>query len=178
MRSDTLFGKRENNGQGLPNSPIATNPATTQKASAASTTSPTQFAASASSQPITVASVPAASDASRLSVGRNTKIKGEIVDCDLLVVEGTVEATLASRVIQIAKDGFVKGSAKVFDAEVHGKFDGDLVAQNKVVIYATGCITGEIRCAELVVEEGGKVKGTVQVGAECVAEKNEAKKLI
>src|SRR5262245_3450558 len=39
----------------------------------------------------------------RLIVGPNIKLKGvEIDDCDTLVVEGRVEATMVSRVIQVA----------------------------------------------------------------------------
>src|SRR5881398_2917492 len=41
---------------------------------------------------------------SKLTVGPNIKLKGvEITDCDTLVVEGSVEATMDSRVIQISE---------------------------------------------------------------------------
>ena len=43
---------------------------------------------------------------SKLTVGPNIKLKGvEITDCDTLVVEGMVEATMDSRVIQISQIG-------------------------------------------------------------------------
>jgi len=43
------------------------------------------------------------SGGSKLIVGPNIKLKGvEIDDCDTLVVEGRVEATMVSRAIQIA----------------------------------------------------------------------------
>ena len=49
---------------------------------------------------------------SKLIVGPNIKLKGvEISDCDTLVVEGRVEATMNSRVIQIAEMGAFTGSA-------------------------------------------------------------------
>src|SRR5262245_38901383 len=42
----------------------------------------------------------------KLTVGPNIKLKGvEITDCDTLVVEGLVEATMDSRVMQIAETG-------------------------------------------------------------------------
>lgn len=45
----------------------------------------------------------AATGGSRLIVGPDVKLKGaEILDCDTLVVEGRVEATMDSRVIRIA----------------------------------------------------------------------------
>ena len=51
---------------------------------------------------------------SKLFVGINIKLKGvEISDCDTLVVEGSVEATMDSRVIQISERGSFKGSADI-----------------------------------------------------------------
>ena len=46
----------------------------------------------------------------RLIVGPDVKLKGaEILDCDTLVVEGRVEATMDSRVIRIAEHGSFAG---------------------------------------------------------------------
>ncbi len=102
--------------------------------------------------------------ASRLTVGPNIKLKGvEITDCDTLVVEGMVEATMDSRVIQIAEQGEFKGSAEIDIAEIRGVFDGNLTAREKLVIYATGRVTGKIRYGKLVVEEGGQLSGEIHV---------------
>ena len=109
--------------------------------------------------------------ASRLTVGPNIKLKGvEITDCDTLVVEGMVEATMDSRVIQIAEQGAFKGSAEIDIAEIRGVFDGNLTAREKLVIFATGRVTGKIRYGKLVVEEGGQLSGEIHVsGAHAVS---------
>ena len=58
---------------------------------------------SASAVSSAVANASAPSVGSKLTVGPKIKLKGvEITDCDTLVVEGTVEATMNSRVIQIS----------------------------------------------------------------------------
>jgi len=104
---------------------------------------------------------------SKLTVGPNIKLKGvEITDCDTLVVEGTVEATMNSRVIQIAEQGAFKGSAEIDIAEIRGEFDGNLVVRQKLVIYATGKVTGTIRYGKLVVEEGGQLSGEIVFGTQ------------
>lgn len=109
---------------------------------------------------------PAQEGGSRLIVGPNIKLKGvEITDCDTLVVEGTVEATMDSRVIQIAATGAFKGSADIDIAEIHGQFDGNLTVRQKLVIYAQGKVTGTIRYGKVVIEEGGQLSGDVQFGA-------------
>ena len=102
---------------------------------------------------------------SKLIVGPNIKLKGvEITDCDTLVVEGRVEATMDSRVIQIAEIGAFKGSAEIDIAEIRGEFDGELTVREKLVIYSTGKVSGKIRYGRVVIEEGGQLTGDVQVG--------------
>jgi len=109
---------------------------------------------------------------SKLTVGPNIKLKGvEITDCDTLVVEGTVEATMNSRVIQIAEQGAFKGSAEIDIAEIRGEFDGNLIVRQKLVIYSTGKVTGTIRYGKLVVEEGGQISGEIMFGTQGLASK-------
>ena len=97
----------------------------------------------------------------KLIVGPNIKLKGvEITDCDTLVVEGTVEATMDSRVMQIAEQGAFRGAAEIDIAEIRGEFNGTLTVREKLVIFATG----KIRYGKLVVEEGGQLSGDIEVG--------------
>ena len=112
-----------------------------------------------------VASVPK-EGGSKLTVGPNIKLKGvEITDCDTLVVEGLVEATMDSRVMQIAEQGAFKGSAEIDIAEIRGLFDGNLTVREKLVIHSTGKVTGKIRYGKIVVEEGGQLSGEISFGA-------------
>lgn len=105
------------------------------------------------------------SSGSKLTVGPNIKLKGvEITDCDTLVVEGTVEATMDSRVIQIAQQGAFRGSADIDIAEIHGEFNGTLNVREKLVIFSTGKVTGKICYGKLVVEEGGQLSGEIEMG--------------
>ncbi len=102
---------------------------------------------------------------SKLTVGPNIKLKGvEITDCDTLVVEGTVEATMDSRVIHIAEQGAFRGSAEIDIAEIHGEFNGTLTVRQKLVIYSTGKVNGKIRYGKVVIEEGGQLAGEIEAG--------------
>ena len=130
---------------------------------AAAVTPPQQPAPSA--QPAPVAATPAREGESKLTVGPNIKLKGvEITDCDTLVVEGSVEATMDSRVIQISERGAFKGSAEIDIAEIRGQFDGNLTARQKLVIYSTGKVTGKVRYGKVVIEEGGQLSGEIESG--------------
>lgn len=117
------------------------------------------------STPAASQQAPAESGGSKLTVGPNIKLKGvEITDCDTLVVEGTVEATMDSRVIQIAEQGAFRGSADIDIAEIRGEFNGTLNVREKLMIFSTGKVTGKIRYGKLVVEEGGQLSGEIEMG--------------
>ena len=119
----------------------------------------------ATAAPAVVGSTPRAADpaGSMLSVGINIRLKGmEISDCDLLVIEGHVEATVHSHGMQIAKPGTLEGTAVIDVAEVHGEFSGELTARTRLVVHGTGRVTGIIRYGQLIVEEGGEISGDVK----------------
>ena len=132
---------------------------------------PNAAAAAGAQQPAPAAAAPAATTTavkegeSKLTVGPNIKLKGvEITDCDTLVVEGSVEATMDSRVIQISERGAFKGSAEIDVAEIRGVFDGNLTVRQKLVIYSTGKVTGKVRYGKVVIEEGGQLSGEIEAG--------------
>jgi cytoskeletal protein CcmA (bactofilin family) len=141
---------------------VAGGPALHPATAAAATPSP---AAPATTSPTTtpVSGAPVKEGGSKLTVGPNIKLKGvEITDCDTLVVEGTVEATMDSRVMHITEVGAFKGSADIDFAEIHGEFNGDLTVREKLVIYSTGRVSGKIRYGKVVIQEGGQLMGDIQ----------------
>jgi cytoskeletal protein CcmA (bactofilin family) len=167
------FGKRDPE----PTKPLGSGLNTQRYGAAAS--SPTATPAQASGHgavPVAVEAAPVTNTAteasaapeggSKLTVGPNIKLKGvEITDCDTLVVEGLVEATMDSRVMQIASQGAFKGSAEIDIAEIRGVFDGNLTVRQKLVIYASGKVTGKIRYGKVVIEEGGQLSGDIECTA-------------
>lgn len=165
-----FFGKRDNEPTGLrhgsPNPNPYSNASGASSAPAAANTSPVSSAAAQPVSATSSAAAPREAGGSKLTVGPNIKLKGvEITDCDTLVVEGLVEATMDSRVMQISEHGAFKGSAEIDIAEIHGEFDGNLTVRQKLVIFATGKVTGKIRYGKLVIEEGGQLAGEILFGA-------------
>jgi len=154
-----FFGRRETDANGI--RPAHT--ATSGGAPAGPATGPAVPMALQSSIPAP-ATTASPESAARLIVGPHIKLKGlEITDCDTLLVEGSVEATMKSRVIEIADIGAFKGEAEIDTADIRGRFEGKLTVRHKLVIYATGRVTGTVRYGSLVIEEGGQLCGEVQV---------------
>ncbi|HUP93727.1 MAG TPA: polymer-forming cytoskeletal protein [Burkholderiales bacterium] len=99
---------------------------------------------------------------SKLIVGPDIKLKGvEITDCDTLVVEGRVEASMDSRVVQIAEHGVFAGKATMDVAEIWGVFEGQLTVRKQLVIYGSGRVSGLIRYGKIQIEEGGELCGDI-----------------
>ena len=99
---------------------------------------------------------------SKLVVGPDIKLKGvEISDCDTLVVEGRVEATLDSRILEISEHGVFQGTIAVDQAEIRGRFEGEITVRKQLVIQGTGKVSGKIRYAKIKVEEGAELAGDV-----------------
>ena len=161
---DALFGKREDFSQKDPRDPKDSRSQGALPRSLAATGH--AEAALAATEPTTGAQSPAtpvATSGSKLIVGPDIKLKGvEITDCDTLVVEGRVEASMDSRVIQIAEHGVYSGTVGIDVAEIYGRFEGELTARKQLVIHATGRVTGTIRYGKLTVEDGGEISGDIR----------------
>ena len=100
----------------------------------------------------------------RLVVGPDIKMKGaEISDCDTLVVQGRMEATLDSRVLEINEHGVFQGTIAVDQATIHGRFEGELTVRKQLTIEGTGKVSGKIRYAKITIKEGAELAGEVAV---------------
>jgi cytoskeletal protein CcmA (bactofilin family) len=101
---------------------------------------------------------------SKLVVGPDIKLKGvEISDCDTLVVEGRVDATLDARILEIAENGVFQGTIAVDQAEIRGRFEGEITVRKQLVILGTGKVSGKVRYAKIKVEEGAELSGDLAV---------------
>ncbi|MCC7281246.1 MAG: polymer-forming cytoskeletal protein [Acetobacteraceae bacterium] len=109
-------------------------------------------------------------DRRTLVVGRGISLAGTITDCERLVVEGTVEASLHNgSELTIAAGGTFKGEIEIDEAEVSGTFDGAIVTRAALIVRATGRVLGNVRCRRLTVEEGGQISGQIEMITEAPA---------
>ncbi len=167
LKTPDFIGKSDgpHNSRGLFSRPSAPLPAPASKPVANQTLPPADTASPILVTLPTPAVQPKAETAAgnRLLVGPDVKLKGaEILDCDTLVVEGRVEATMDSHIIRIAERGTFCGTVSIDTAEIHGSFEGELTARTQLIIHATGRVTGKIRYGKILIEEGGQICGDIQ----------------
>ena len=88
-------------------------------------------------------------------VAKNTSIKGDILSDGDFRIDGTLEGTLKTkgRVI-IGLDGFIKGDVEATNAEIDGKFAGNLVVNDLLTVKTTANISGDVVIGKLSVEPG------------------------
>lgn len=97
-----------------------------------------------------------------LVVGKDVEFSGEIKACQKLVVEGFVQVNSSDcRSLHIGQSGVFRGRIEVAEAEILGRFDGELVVRERLVIRATGHATGKIRYGTIVIDAGGQISGEI-----------------
>ena len=96
-------------------------------------------------------------------IGQGISLSGEINSCARLVVEGSVQANLqACQSMVIAETGLFEGNAAIDDADIYGRFEGDLRVRKRLLIRASGRVSGTISYGQIEVEAGGTIAGSIQ----------------
>jgi cytoskeletal protein CcmA (bactofilin family) len=94
-------------------------------------------------------------------IAKNTTIIGDIKSDGDFRIDGTLEGSLKTdgRVI-IGSDGFIKGKVEATNADIEGKFSGELLVSNTLTIKATADISGEVIIGKLSIEPGASFNAT------------------
>ena len=102
-------------------------------------------------------------DVRTMVVGAGMSLSGTLTSCNRLIVEGTIDATLDNcQNVIIAEPGVFRGDASTDNADVQGQFDGNLVVRKRLMIRATGQVSGTITYGEIEIECGGKISGEIK----------------
>lgn len=88
-------------------------------------------------------------------VAKNTSITGDITSEGDFRIDGTLEGTLKTngRVI-IGAEGSIKGKVESTNADIEGKFSGELLVHETLTIKGTANISGDVVIGKLSVEPG------------------------
>ena len=112
--------------------------------------------------------VPSKSDVRRRKtsvIGPTLKFKGELSANEDLIIEGEIEGTIAhqDKNLTVGKEGRVKADIDAQTVEVYGRVEGDIHGQDIVKLAKSADVKGNIRCARIVMEDGAKFSGTVDM---------------
>ena len=119
-----------------------------------------------------IASAPRIGQARRLRsknalvVGSTLVIKGELSADKDLIIEGHVEGTIAHHKMNltVGEQGRVKADIYASSVIVLGQLIGDIYSEGIVSLAKGADVKGNIFCARLVVEEGARFIGKIDMG--------------
>jgi cytoskeletal protein CcmA (bactofilin family) len=103
-------------------------------------------------------------------ISQGIRIKGEVTGSEDLFVDGLVDGklNLANGSLTIGPNGTVKADVYAREVIVRGKIEGKVTGRDKVQVWSTGQITGEVQTERLAIEEGALLKGKVEAGKQPV----------
>jgi cytoskeletal protein CcmA (bactofilin family) len=102
-------------------------------------------------------------DRRTLIVGREISFTGDVTSCDRLIIEGSIEVNVQNcQNMIIAETGIFRGDGSTENADVQGRVEGGLVVRKRLLIRASGHVSGTITYGEIEIEAGGKISGTIQ----------------
>ena len=98
-------------------------------------------------------------------IGKNVLVKGQIQSREDLLVEGRVEGTIEmlEHRLTVAPSANLHANVNAREVELRGTIEGQVEAGEKVFIHRGATFIGDLRSAGLIVEDGGIVKGSVDL---------------
>jgi cytoskeletal protein CcmA (bactofilin family) len=98
-------------------------------------------------------------------IGPTMVFRGELSADEDLVIEGTIEGTIAhhKKNLTIGKQGRVTADIHASSVVVEGELNGDIHSDGLVSLAKSGRVSGNIYCARLVMEEGTQFNGKIDM---------------
>ena len=98
------------------------------------------------------------------TIGPTIIIRGKLRSDEDLVVEGRIEAEIAStKALVIENSGIVKANMQVKSARVSGVVVGNITAEAKIEIAPDGRVVGDILTPKLVIRDGAAFRGRIDM---------------
>jgi cytoskeletal protein CcmA (bactofilin family) len=100
-----------------------------------------------------------------MDLGKSLMIKGELSASEDLTLYGQMEGTISvpDHTLSIGPHASIGASISARAVVIMGTVTGNVTARERVEIRATGSVTGDIAAAVLVVAEGGRLNGKVDM---------------
>jgi cytoskeletal protein CcmA (bactofilin family) len=99
------------------------------------------------------------------TIGKAVKISGNIYSREDLYVDGDLEGTVEAleHKLTIGPNGTVKATIKAREVVVLGAIHGNVEATDKLEIRKDAKLTGDIRTARIIIEDGAYFKGSIDI---------------
>jgi cytoskeletal protein CcmA (bactofilin family) len=98
-------------------------------------------------------------------ISQGIRIKGEVTGSEDLFVDGHVEGklNLSNGSLTVGPNGEVKADIFAREVIVRGRVDGKIVGREKIQLWSTGNVAGDLQTERLVIEDGAVLRGRVEI---------------
>ncbi len=93
-------------------------------------------------------------------IGTGTIIEGKLRSRGNIRIDGKINGELfASESVSVGSSGEIEGSVSAKNISIGGKVKGSITVQEKLVLENKAIVSGDIRAAKLVIDEGAIFDG-------------------
>jgi len=106
-----------------------------------------------------------ASTGGRAVIGASTIVRGELSGEEDLLVEGKVEGKILLRqyAVTIGAKGKVAAEVQARAVLIDGEVEGNLVAEEQIVVRKSGRVRGDLTAPRVTIEDGASFKGSIDM---------------
>lgn len=111
-------------------------------------------------------------DPGRTQFGRSLTFKGDVSGSEDLMISGQFEGTIKveGHCLPIGPEGKVKAEIQAGRVVIHGSVHGNISVRERVEIYKTGQVVGDLVAPGISIEDGAYFKGKIEILREGVHE--------
>ena len=106
----------------------------------------------------------------KATIGPTIVIDGRVSGDEDMVISGKCEGTISlpKHTLTIQSGGHVRADVVANVVQIEGQVEGDVDGVDKVVLTATGRMEGNIKAPRVIVNDGAKFKGSIDMDPEIV----------
>lgn len=99
-------------------------------------------------------------------IGTNVTIEGTLSGTEPVIVEGIVKGKIdLGADLRIGSKARIEATVHARNVMVEGQLTGDVSADERVELIASATVDGNIRAPKIIVAEGAKFRGSVDMGS-------------
>lgn len=98
--------------------------------------------------------------------GPNIVIDGTVTGSEPVIVEGTIKGRInLTNDLRVGTKARIEATVHAKNVTVEGKLTGDISADERVELVAGATVDGNIKAPKIIVAEGARFRGAVDMGA-------------
>ncbi len=109
---------------------------------------------------------PPVTGSSRATIGSSITIRGDVTGDEDLLIQGRVDGSvdLKQHSVTVGREGQVKADISGRVIAVEGRVEGNLIADEQVILRSSAVVQGDITSPRVVLEDGARFRGGVDMG--------------